>query len=131
MASFSAPEGLAAPTLTSTNPSSVNIAWSEPLKPNGVVISYRIERRVKGQTTVTNVQSFSPNAVKSYADRSAALSPHTTYEYRVGAISNAGTGYSPWAEVTTKASREFMNANIIIEYNNHMLLFCIRYRFKL
>ncbi|ESO94175.1 hypothetical protein LOTGIDRAFT_118598, partial [Lottia gigantea] len=99
-----APEFDEGPTVISLTPASVEIKWKEPIRPNGVITSYSVERRVNGSEAGTVLIS-TPATVLSYIDEDPFLSPFTSYDYRVAAENFAGAGYSPWTTVVTKPSR--------------------------
>jgi usherin len=40
----SAPTGLSAPTVVALNSSSINVMWTAPAQPNGIVVSYELSR---------------------------------------------------------------------------------------
>ena len=94
---------MAAPTLLSETPTSVLLVWDPPESPNGVILTYSIERRVAGDTQITAVATV-PAVQRQFTDQSPEISPYTTYEYRVTSSTEDGDGVSPWAEVTTRSS---------------------------
>ncbi|KAJ8400313.1 hypothetical protein AAFF_G00396960 [Aldrovandia affinis] len=100
------PEGVPAPRLYSDTPTSVLLSWDMPLRPNGELEGYVIERRASGAQQVSTVASVDADQPLRYLDSSAALSPWTSYEYRVLAGTLQG-GYnsSSWQPVTTRPSR--------------------------
>ena len=106
--SLAAPNGIAAPSLTSTSPTAVLITWTDPQYPNGVLVQFGIERRTPGGEEVTLVQVFLPSDPKEYLDQSPVITPATEYEYRIKVMNDADTGYGPWASVITRASSEFI-----------------------
>ncbi len=100
------PENISAPSLISDSPTSVLITWLEPALPNDVLDTYTIERRQQSDTGQHHTTEVIVNASQptSYLDDSQDISPNTDYEYRIIASSVTGDGYSPWANVTTRAS---------------------------
>ena len=102
------PDGIAAPQLEVLTPAMIEIQWSDPAGPNGVISQFIIERKVADGTDVSVVETFLPSETKSYIDDSTQLSPFTTYSYRVKVVNGAGTGVGPWANATTSSSRELM-----------------------
>ncbi|XP_016076620.1 PREDICTED: usherin [Miniopterus natalensis] len=101
-----APEGIPSPELFSDTPTSVIISWQPPTRPNGVVENFTIERRVQGREEVTTLVTLPRNHSMRYIDKTPALSPWTTYGYRVlVSTRNGGTNSSAWVEVTTRPSR--------------------------
>lgn len=69
------PGGLAPPTVLHLHgkPSEVLVSWSPPAQPNGLILSYRIQRN-----SVNFSFSFDPT-VLSYTDE--GLQPFSTYRY--------------------------------------------------
>jgi hypothetical protein len=104
---FTVPEGMNRPDLLSQSPGSVLVAWSEPTHPNGDLTEYVLQRRDWGASDVAMIKTFSPSVPKQYLDDSAQLRPSEVYEYRVGAVNVAGTGYSVWKSVRTKSSSKY------------------------
>ena len=100
------PDGIAAPQLEVLTPAMIEIQWSDPAGPNGVISQFVIERKVADGTDISVVETFLPSETKSYIDDSTQLSPFTTYSYRVKVVNGAGTGVGPWANATTSSSRE-------------------------
>ncbi|XP_071962430.1 usherin-like isoform X2 [Antedon mediterranea] len=99
-----APSGQDPPTLLSETPTSIVITWEEPTNPNGVLTGYILERRHQGFAAITTVVSVNRDGPFTYVDQSAAISPFTTYEYRVVVSNVAGSTSSQWAVVTTRAA---------------------------
>ncbi|MBN3306045.1 USH2A protein, partial [Amia calva] len=100
------PEDISAPRLFSDTPTSVLLSWEPPRQPNGEVRNYTVERRLWGTQQVSTVVTVQAHEPLSHLDSSAALSPWTTYEYRiVVATLNGGVNSSGWTEVTTRPSR--------------------------
>lgn len=93
------PVGVGAPTVRSLSDSSVQVSWSAPSSPNGIIRFYRIMRRlVANQLVVIFAYAGGPNAF-SFTDQS--LTPFTRYEYQLVVVNDVGSSSGPWAEVTT------------------------------
>ncbi|XP_071494817.1 LOW QUALITY PROTEIN: usherin-like [Diadema antillarum] len=97
-----APSGQPAPTLSSPTPTSVLISWGTPSSPNGILISYQLERRHLGFTAVSTVMTVGAGAQRSYLDQSPSITPFTAFEYRVRVSNSAGSSAGPWTTVITK-----------------------------
>ena len=95
-----------APDLLSPSPGSVLVAWSQPASSNGQLTEYILERRTPGAEAADMVRTFSTSVPKQFLDDSPQLRPSELYEYRIGAVNVAGTGYSVWTSVRTKSSRK-------------------------
>ncbi|KAM4602923.1 usherin [Polymixia lowei] len=100
------PEGVPAPHLYSDTPTSVLLSWGEPEKNNGPLEWWLVERRMAGTNQVSTVGHLPPSpAPLSFLDSSSALSPWTSYQYRLVVNTQAGSTAGPWATVTTRPSR--------------------------
>ncbi|XP_037397596.1 usherin [Pygocentrus nattereri] len=100
------PEGVVAPRLYSDTPTSVLLTWEPPVRANGVLENYTVERRAAGTQQISTVGTVLPNHTLTYLDSSAALSPWGSYEYRVVASTKqGGSNSSQWERVTTRPSR--------------------------
>ncbi|KAM9408306.1 LOW QUALITY PROTEIN: usherin [Pholidichthys leucotaenia] len=104
---FSAPpDGVPAPHLYSDTPTSVLLSWGAPERINGPLERWVIERRVAGTKQISTVGYLPPDPPPlSFLDSSSALSPWTTYQYRLVLYNQAGNSSGPWVSVTTRPSR--------------------------
>ncbi|XP_028328840.1 usherin isoform X1 [Gouania willdenowi] len=99
-------EGVPAPHLYSDTPTSVLLSWGAPDSNNGPLEKWLIERRIVGTKQVFTVGQLLPDIPPlSFLDSSSALSPWTTYEYRLVLLNQAGNSTGPWVSITTKPSR--------------------------
>lgn len=92
------PRGLLAPFIPedSLMARSVVVSWREPSNPNGVILTYSLNRSQDGgesSVLVFTGLSFTYNDTK--------VLPFETYKYRVSAENMAGLGTSVWTTVTT------------------------------
>ncbi|XP_061735051.1 usherin isoform X2 [Nerophis ophidion] len=100
------PEGIPAPYLYSDTPTSVLLSWGAPLSPNGPLERWQVERRVAGTEQLSTLGHLPPEPPPlSVLDSSSALSPWTTYHYRLVLHNQAGSSTGPWASITTRPSR--------------------------
>uniref|UniRef100_A0AAY4ADY9 Usher syndrome type IIa protein homolog n=1 Tax=Denticeps clupeoides TaxID=299321 RepID=A0AAY4ADY9_9TELE len=100
------PMGVQPPRLFSDTPTSVLLSWDPPLQANGELEGYTVERRVHDTQQISVVATLNPEQPLTYLDNSAALSPWTSYEYRVVASTlQGGSNSSRWHRVTTRPSR--------------------------
>ncbi|XP_061132682.1 usherin [Syngnathus typhle] len=100
------PEGLPAPHLYSDTPTSVLLSWGAPQNPNGLLERWLIERKVSGTEQISTVGHLPPDPLPlSFLDSSSALSPWTSYHYRLVLQNQAGTSTGPWVGITTRPSR--------------------------
>lgn len=77
-----APVGFSAPSLMVLTSMSIDISWSLPVMPQGILLGFSVYRN---NTLVANVSA----STLSYVDSS--LSPHTTYSYVVAVHNSAGS----------------------------------------
>ena len=122
---YTAPDAVASPVVESVSSSSVLVSWSAPDQPNGLVTQYLVERRLilEDRTpsepvtvTVVVVPPYRHNYEYlvvppsrhnyEYLDVSTSLRPHTNYEYRVAAQTDAGLTRSSWSRVLTLSARQ-------------------------
>ncbi|XP_021347323.1 usherin-like [Mizuhopecten yessoensis] len=99
------PAGFEPPTAISLTPTSVEIKWTAPLYPNGLVSAYELERLANGSENIYSIRTVLPTSTMVYIDDAAELSPFTTYFYRVKAVNGAGSTASDWATIVTMSSR--------------------------
>uniref|UniRef100_A0A667ZN39 Usherin n=1 Tax=Myripristis murdjan TaxID=586833 RepID=A0A667ZN39_9TELE len=100
------PEGVPAPHLYSDTPTSVLLSWGAPERSNGPLEGWLVERRVAGTDQISTVGHLPPAPPPlSFLDSSSALSPWTSYQYRLVANTQAGHTAGPWVNITTRPSR--------------------------
>uniref|UniRef100_A0A3Q4AAY9 Uncharacterized protein n=1 Tax=Mola mola TaxID=94237 RepID=A0A3Q4AAY9_MOLML len=105
------PEGVPAPHLYSDTPTSVLLSWGPPDSSNGPLERWFIERRVTGTQQVSTVGHLPADPpTLSFLDSSSALSPWTSYQYRLVlhnqlSVSIFSVFAGPWAIITTRPSR--------------------------
>ncbi|XP_019935888.2 usherin isoform X2 [Paralichthys olivaceus] len=100
------PEGVPAPHLYSDTPTSVLLSWGSPERSNGPLDRWLIERRVTGTQQISTVGHLPPESPPlSFLDSSSALSPWTSYQYRLVLYNQAGNTTGPWVSITTRPSR--------------------------
>ncbi|XP_051920397.1 usherin isoform X1 [Hippocampus zosterae] len=100
------PEGLPAPHLYSDTPTSVLLSWGAPQSPNGLLERWLIERKVAGTDQISTVGHLPPEHLPlSFLDSSSALSPWTSYYYRLVLQNQAGSSTGNWVGITTRPSR--------------------------
>ncbi|XP_068172657.1 usherin isoform X1 [Antennarius striatus] len=100
------PEGVPAPHLYSETPTSVLVSWGAPQWSNGPLERWVIERRVAWTKQVSTVGHLPADPTPlSFLDSSSALSPWTSYQYRLVLHNQAGNTTGPWTNITTRPSR--------------------------
>ena len=101
---LAAPEAVLPPLLTSLSARSVEIRFTAPLLPNGVVIRYTITRLPPSPSTITFTPDTLPDLESdefySYVDEN--LNPFTTYNYTLTVCTNGGCTESLVASVMTQ-----------------------------
>ena len=104
------PQGQDAPTLYAISSHSINISWSVPSNPFGIIISYLIDRQGELQPSASTSSNMTvtlvnvTGTVQSYVDSSAGIMPYTEYGYRVTAANSKGEIASNWSWVRTLAA---------------------------
>lgn len=93
------PVNLAAPILTSVSATAVLVSWSEPVMPNGAIITYRVLRRETENPLLILIQYVGGPDITSFTNQD--LNPFTSYEYQVSVFNSKGSTTSPWSQVTT------------------------------
>ena len=96
MTDASAPGIPLPPSLVALDSNVVEVSWTAPAQPNGIISFYFIFRRQPGSFPLVNFQSVSPTSFNS-----TGLSPFTRYEYSVRVTNQVGPTDSEYAEVTT------------------------------
>ncbi|KAG7465654.1 hypothetical protein MATL_G00155810 [Megalops atlanticus] len=108
--SEAAPEDQGPPTVTAVGPTVIEVNWSPPRKPNGLITAYFIHRRPAGTREELLVFIWSEGPLE-FIDASDALQPFSEYEYRVRALNARGSTNGPWAStLTMEAEPEGMAA---------------------
>ena len=90
-----APEGITAPVLTDISSSSIEVSWSTPSQPNGVISQYQVFRDGGGMQNVSVYVGLN----RQFTDIN--LTPFTQYSYIIQACTSGGCDLSPSATDTT------------------------------
>ena len=91
------PQGLAAPTIPSTNTYGVSVSWSAPQAPNGPILEYRVYYKQASE------QEQSVSVLGNDTDTFiSGLFAYTEYEISVEALNDAGRVRSPPTSATTQ-----------------------------
>ncbi|KAM9212500.1 usherin [Dugong dugon] len=98
--SEAAPKDLSSPTLKALGPACIELTWTPPQKPNGVILSYFIHRRPAGTEEEFLLFVWSEGALE-FTDTSDTLRPFTLYQYRVRAQNSRGSVESLWSSART------------------------------
>ena len=91
-----APVGQSPPTLTVRSSSIIELSWTQPSSPNGVIIRYEVTR--KEMNAAISYIIYSGTAL-TYIN--AGLKPYTVYQYKVKSHNSAGSVESQWASHRT------------------------------
>ena len=94
------PTGLATPTIVVDGPSAVNVSWSPPSQPNGLIRHYVVRYRLfvlSGRPPVVGANVSG----SEMTTRVVRLDPNTDYEFQVIAFNGAGSVESAWQLATT------------------------------
>ncbi|TMS13118.1 Usherin [Larimichthys crocea] len=95
-----APEDLQPPRVKAAGANVLEIHWSPPQKPNGLITSYHIYRRPVGTEEELLVFIWSSGPLEFF-DASPALRPFSYYQYRVRAHNSKGSVLSQWTLAQT------------------------------
>ncbi|KAM6979899.1 usherin [Aplochiton taeniatus] len=107
------PEDLDPPAVRATGARVVEVVWTPPHQPNGVILSYHIHRRPMGTEEELLVFIWS-NGTLEFIDASDALQPFSQYQYRVHAQNSKGSVQSQWASaLTLEAEPEEMSPPVV------------------
>ena len=93
-----APIGLSPPTVTALTPRSVDLSWSEPSSPNGIILLYELLRQ---EDTSSPSVLFSSDNVASLVYQDVSVLPATSYGYAIAANNSAGRVVSEYRSVVT------------------------------
>ena len=98
---FSAPTGISAPISVTPlqDGRSVEVVWSPPERPNGLIIFYNLIARNRAKPSDTVVTKV--NDVETFNATMAGLTPYTRYDITITAFTSGGNGTSPSVNVTT------------------------------
>uniref|UniRef100_A0A671RF78 Usherin-like n=1 Tax=Sinocyclocheilus anshuiensis TaxID=1608454 RepID=A0A671RF78_9TELE len=88
------------PVLTAAGAAVIEVRWSPPNKPNGLITSYFIYRRPTGTQEELLVFIWTEGPLE-FTDASDSLLPFSEYEYRVTADNSKGSAFSSWTSVRT------------------------------
>ncbi|KAJ1157569.1 hypothetical protein NDU88_010275 [Pleurodeles waltl] len=94
------PEDMEPPHVSSTAFTVIEVMWSPPGKPNGIIMTYFIYRRQGGILEESLVFVWSEGSFL-FIDASEDLRPYMIYEYRVRACNSRGSVTSAWTSVLT------------------------------
>ncbi|XP_056441561.1 usherin-like, partial [Gadus chalcogrammus] len=96
-----APPGtLPPPQVTAVGPQELEVRWSAPRHPNGLITSYLVHRRPI-ETEEELLVFIWTNGPLEFIDASHALQPFSQYQYRVQARNSKGSAESQWASART------------------------------
>ena len=90
-----APVGQGAPTLVAQEWDVVQISWSPPSSPNGIITQYEIYRRIGNGAPLLVCMTSQLTCLNS------GLMGYTVYSYKVQARNSAGSVDGPWRDVRT------------------------------
>ena len=95
-----APSGQPAPSLVALSDAVVRVTWRGPRVPNGIIVSYEVERRLLSSVPVLVFVERTRPFRRQTLD--SGLLPYRNYSYRIRAINKAGSTRSAWAVVRTR-----------------------------
>lgn len=98
------PQGQGPPSLVAREWNVVEISWSGPATPNGILTQYEIDRKADNEVTAPQIVCVITKAQKlktSCINSGGSLRGYTVYFYRVRVRNSAGATTSAWREVRT------------------------------
>jgi usherin len=93
------PIGQPSPSLVALSDAVVRVTWRGPRVPNGVILSYEVERRL---LSAVPVLVFVTNRPFRWQTLDSGLLPYRNYSYRIRVRNGAGSARSAWAIVRTR-----------------------------
>ena len=94
------PQGVTAPILTVLGPTAIQVQWSAPTRPNGIISRYEIRRRLLNNPVTEIPQYVGGPSVFSFPN--SGLKPFTSYEYRLRVSNTVGNfTFSEWVSAMT------------------------------
>ena len=90
-----APEGITAPQLMVTSSSSIDVSWSQPSQPNGIISEYQVFREGGGELNMSVYVGQNGQFTDS------GLFPFTQYSYTLQACTSGGCDFSSSVSATT------------------------------
>ncbi|XP_028580478.2 usherin [Podarcis muralis] len=94
------PKDLSPPVIAATGSASIEVKWSPPRKPNGIIRNYFVYRRPVGTREELLIFIWSEGALE-FIDATDVLQPFTEYEYRIRAQNSKGSVDSLWSSTQT------------------------------
>lgn len=89
------PIGQGAPTLVAREWNVVQVSWSSPSFPNGIVVQYVVYRKTGNSAPLPVCFTLQRSCLNS------GLLGYTDYSYRIRVVNSAGFGEGPWTDVRT------------------------------
>ncbi|NXS19317.1 ROS1 kinase, partial [Mystacornis crossleyi] len=83
--------------IQSSSPNTVEVSWSPPLFPNGLIIGYNL--------LLTSANHELLRASRGHSFQFYSTSPNTTYRFSIVAVNEVGAGPPAEANITTPASK--------------------------
>ena len=97
------PQGINPPVLNVLNSSSVQVSWTAPAQPNGIVTHYEVRYRKELQVPENSNISVGARVTTGVFNVIVNdLEPFTDYQFLVAAINSRREGTSPWASAKTR-----------------------------
>ncbi|CAD5123124.1 DgyrCDS11497 [Dimorphilus gyrociliatus] len=92
------PDGVPIPKLLAVSDNVIDISWTPPLKPNGVIRAYEIRRRDDGDTG-NGIPVGIVNDKTTFRNKGGRINPFTIYNYAIVAINSVGRAIGEWGSV--------------------------------
>ena len=113
---FSAPSGLAAPTIANVQARQTSIAWSPPAVSGGLLTKYQINALDATNSSILIVAEITATSLRAY--NISGLEPYTFYNLSIVAFTSGGSVESAHVQTRTSPSRKFFTFTATI-YRTH------------
>ena len=100
------PESQTPPTLTTINSSAIQVTWTEPMQPNGIIVKYELLQR--GFPFTDNGMSIANISNNILSFTVVNLQSFTDYEFSVSSFTTVGGKQSDWTRGKTGESGELI-----------------------
>ncbi len=100
--------------MATSDSTSLQLTWSAPLLPNGVITAYEVSHQLQGGMELERVNTTDVRTTLTLT----GLRPQTTYNVTVRAYTIAGSGEETNLTVTTAAVRKSYYDHCNVQYLN-------------
>ncbi|XP_052001042.1 usherin [Xyrauchen texanus] len=115
------PQGMDPPTAQPASAYALQLSWTQPSMPNGVIIEYKVVYQELPKDLTFASTSVTALTVLGSVNQAHVfgLKPYITYNVRVEAVNGAGQVFSPWTTVQTLEASPSGLANFTVKKREH------------